>query len=47
MMLPTKFQFIWESSFRGEDVLEINQSQTRMACGGHFVNGSRRNEPSL
>jgi len=34
MMLPTKLQFIWESSFR-EDFLEINQSETRMACGGH------------
>jgi hypothetical protein len=34
-MLPTKFQFIWESGFRGEDFLEINQSETRMACGGH------------
>jgi hypothetical protein len=27
--------FIWESGFRGEDFLEINQSETRMACGGH------------
>ena len=34
-MLPTKFRFIWESSFRGEDSSEINQSKTRMACGGH------------
>jgi hypothetical protein len=34
-MLPTKFQFIWESGLRGEDFLEINQSKTRMACGGH------------
>jgi hypothetical protein len=36
-MLPTctKFQFIWESGFRGEDFLEINQSKIRMACGGH------------
>jgi hypothetical protein len=25
----------WESGFRGEDFLEINQSETRMACGGH------------
>jgi hypothetical protein len=33
-MLPNKFQFIWESGFR-EDFLEINQSETRMACGGH------------
>ena len=35
MMLPTKFRFIWPSGFRGEDFLEINQSETRMACGGH------------
>jgi hypothetical protein len=33
-MLPTNFQFIWPSSFRGEDFLEINQSETRIACGG-------------
>jgi hypothetical protein len=30
-MFPTKFQFIWESGFRGEDILEINQSKTSMA----------------
>jgi hypothetical protein len=23
------------SGFRGEDFLEINQSETRIACGGH------------
>jgi hypothetical protein len=34
-MLPTKFQFIWENGFREEDFLEINQSETRMACGVH------------
>ena len=34
-MLPTNFQFIWESDFRGEDFLEINLSKTREACGGH------------
>jgi hypothetical protein len=33
-MLPTKFQFFWESGFRAEDFLEISQSETRMACGG-------------
>ena len=38
-MLPTKFQFIWESGFRGEDFLEINQSETRVACGGHVLTG--------
>jgi hypothetical protein len=34
-MLPTKFQFIWESGFKAEDLLKINQSKTRMAWGGH------------
>ena len=34
-MLSTKFQFILENGFRGEDFLEINQSETRMVCGGH------------
>jgi hypothetical protein len=34
-MLPTKFQFIWLKGFR-EDFLEIDQSETRIACGGHF-----------
>jgi hypothetical protein len=34
-MLFTKFQFIWESGFIEEDFLEINQSEKRMACGGH------------
>jgi hypothetical protein len=30
-MLPTKFRFIWPSGCRGEDFLEINQSETRIA----------------
>jgi hypothetical protein len=30
-MLPTKFRFIWTSGFRGEEFLEINQSETRIA----------------
>jgi hypothetical protein len=34
-MLPTKFRCIWPSRFRGEDVLEIDQSETRIVCGGH------------
>jgi hypothetical protein len=33
-MLPTKVLFIWPSGFRGEEFLEINQSETRIACGG-------------
>jgi hypothetical protein len=34
-MLPTKFRFIWSCGFRGDDFLEINQSETRIVCGGH------------
>ena len=34
-MLPTKFRFIWQSGFKGEDFLETDQSDTRIACGGH------------
>jgi hypothetical protein len=34
-MLPTKSHFTWQSGLRGEDYLEINQSETRIACGGH------------
>jgi hypothetical protein len=33
-MLLSKFRFIWQSGFR-EDFLEINQSETRIAFGGH------------
>ena len=42
-MLPTKFWFIWQSGFREEDFLEINQSETRIACGAMFVNGLQIN----
>jgi hypothetical protein len=35
-MFPTKLWFIWTSGFRGEDLfLEIDQSETRIASGGH------------
>jgi hypothetical protein len=33
-MLPIMFGFIWQSGFR-EDILEINQSEIIIACGGH------------
>jgi hypothetical protein len=33
-MLPTKFRIIWQSGFKG-DFLEIDQSESRIACGGH------------
>jgi hypothetical protein len=34
-MLPTRFRLIWPSGFRGKEFLEIYQSETRIACGGH------------
>ena len=34
-MLPTKLWFTWKSGFRGEGFLGINQSETRIARGGH------------
>ena len=34
-MDPTKFRFIWQSGFRGEDFLEIDQSETRIVGGDH------------
>jgi hypothetical protein len=32
-MFPIKFRFIWTSGFREEDFLEIDQSETGIACG--------------
>jgi hypothetical protein len=46
-MLPTTFQFIRPSDFRGEDFLEINQSEKKLSMVAMFVNGSGRNEQSL
>ena len=37
-MLPTKFRFIYPSGFRKEDLLGINKSELRMACGGDVSN---------
>jgi hypothetical protein len=36
MMLPTMFSLLCQSGLREEDFLEINQSETRIAFGGHF-----------
>jgi hypothetical protein len=44
-MLPTKLRFFWLSSFRGEDFSEINQSETRIACGGCLL--ANRDEMSI
>jgi hypothetical protein len=45
-MLPTKFQFIGPSGFRGKDFLEINQKQ-ELPVVAMFVNGSKQNYQSL
>jgi hypothetical protein len=34
-MLPTEFRFIGQAVSEEKIFLEINQSETRIACGGH------------
>jgi hypothetical protein len=34
-MLPTKFGFIWLLGFRGKEKKLIDQSETKIAYGGH------------
>jgi hypothetical protein len=36
-----------QSILREEVFLEIDQSETRIACAAMFVNGSKRNEHTL
>ena len=43
-MLPTKFQFIWPSSFRGEDFLKSANQKQESPVMAMFVNGSGQNE---
>jgi hypothetical protein len=45
-MLPTKFLFILVKQFQRR-FLEIDQSETRIARGAMFVNGSGRVKQSL
>ena len=46
-MLPTKFRFIWSSSFRGEDLKKSANQKQELPMAAMFVNGSRQNEQSL
>ena len=46
-MLPTKFRFIWQSSFRGEDFQKSTNQKQKLPVAAIFVNGSGRNEQSL
>ena len=43
-MLPTKFRFIWPSSFRGEDLKKLANQKQELPVVAMFVNGSGRNE---
>jgi hypothetical protein len=46
-MLPTMFRFIWPCGYKGEDFLEIDQSETRMPVATMFVNETGRYVRSL
>jgi hypothetical protein len=46
-MLPTKFQFIWPSGFRGEDFFKSTNQKQELPVVAMFVNGSGRNVQSL
>jgi hypothetical protein len=46
-MLPTKCQFIWTSSFRGEDFFKSAYQKQELPVVAMFVNGSGRNEQCL
>ena len=48
MMFPTKFRFIWQSGFRGEDFFfKLTNQKQELPVVAMFVNGSGRNEQSL
>jgi hypothetical protein len=39
-MLPTKFRFIWQSGFRGEDFYNPANKKQELPMVAMFVNGS-------
>ena len=46
-MLPTKFRFIWPSSFREEDFKTSANQKQELPVAAMFVNGSGQNEQCL
>jgi hypothetical protein len=46
-MLPTKFWYIWQNSFRGEEFLKSANQKQESPVVAMFVNGSGWNEQSL
>ena len=45
-MLPTKFRFIWQSGFRGEDFKKSANQKQELPMVAMFVNESELNEHS-
>jgi hypothetical protein len=45
-MLSTKFQFIWPSSFRGEDFQKSANQKQELPVAAMFANESGQNEQS-
>jgi hypothetical protein len=46
-MLPTKFRFIWPSSYSGEDLKNSANQKQEWPMAAMFVNGSELNEQFL
>ena len=46
-MLPTKFRFIWQSGFRGEDFKNSANQKQELPMAAMFANGLELNEQSL
>jgi hypothetical protein len=46
-MLPTKYRFIWQNSFRGEELKKLANQKQEWPVAAMFVNGSGGNEQSL
>jgi hypothetical protein len=46
-MLPTKFRFIWQSGFIGEDFFKSANQKQELPMAAMFVNGLEINEHSL
>jgi hypothetical protein len=46
-MRPTKFRFIWQSGFSGEELKKSANQKLELSVAAMFVNGSGRNEQTL
>jgi hypothetical protein len=46
-MLLTKFRFIWQSGFRGEDLKKLVNQKQELPVAAMFVNELGRNEQYL